>query len=304
MKIKAITFALTAVVLIALASVVLWRYHVEVEPIIAASGESAGHVSSAFQIIVLIATMTAGLLILFFMEKFVFQPVAKAGRTLSAVLSHGGEELAPDNFRFAMYEDLSRDMALLDEDIRRKDVILKDREAHLTHRLRVEEALAKVSRYLLRNHENGIARSLRLLGRNLNTDIVSYWELTGDDSMHCLGTFRGINTGDFSGEYDFIAPAASWIIEASGQENPLIIDDVENIPEELQAAKQFIGEYDLKSFLGVPLRVPVAGLGGMVAFGNIKEVRHWSKEDLRALEVVAELLADRIGRRDRQGGAK
>ncbi len=297
MKIKTVTFALTALVLVALAVIVLWRYHVEIEPLLVEAGPEGGRASSHFQIVFLLGTLAIGIILLFFLETCVFRPVGRASQTLNSILTHNPADRKAMPARFGMFDSLSDGLNTLASDMEINDKLLRDRESNLTHRLRVEEALAKVSRNLLRDREKGIARSLRILGRNFDTDVVSFWSLTRDgNNMHCIGTFRDAETGEFSGEYDFCAPAAQWISEAIHFDQHLVIDDVNNIPEELAVVKEFISEYDLKSFLGVPLKVPETQTGGMVAFGNIHSVRHWSKEDLRALEVVAELLTDHIGR--------
>lgn len=256
--------------------------------------DMAEHVSSRFQSVVLVAAMAAALVIICFLGFAVFSPLARFAGILKKLNSRE-YDLSSKPEGLGMLGGLGESLLNLIGNLDRHDKMMQEKDNDLKYRIRVEEALAKVSRNLLRDSEKGIARSLRVLGRNLNTDVVSYWQIAPDrESMRCIGTFRDQVSGDFSGEYDFTAPVAGWIAEAIRHDKHLIINNVNDIPPEMADIKSFISEYELKSFLGVPLAISGGRLGGLVAFGDIRAARTWKEEDRRALEVVAELFVDMI----------
>lgn len=253
-----------------------------------------------FQTFLILAAVGLGFLLYLYLDFAVFRPVSRMQGAIDRIVARDHE--AGKGEDYGLFDGMAKSITALADDMRANDTALRDHQASLSHRSRVEDALAKVTRNLLRNPAKGIANSLRILGSNLDTDVVSYWQLDKDgDAMRCMGTFRNPETGEFSGEYDFSAPAAEWIGEAINYDRHIIINDVKDIPPEMDSVRAFISEYDLKSFQGVPLRVPGTRLGGLVAFGDIRGVRTWSGEDLRALEMVAELFVDHIGRTMKEG---
>lgn len=251
-------------------------------------------VSSRFQAIVFLVALASGVALVAFLGRYVFKPLDKLENMITHINKHEFT-LADNPGDLGLFAGMQNGLLNILNETEANNRKMREKDNNLMYRVKLEEALAKVSRNLLRDPDKGILKSLRVLGRSLDTDVVSYWQLAPDrESMHCTGTFRDQVTGEFSGEYDFDAPVADWIVEAIRHSQHTIINNINEIPEDMADVKTFISEYELKSFLAVPLVISGGRLGGLVAFGDIRSARVWKKEDLRALEVVAELFVDMI----------
>lgn len=274
-----------------------------VEPDTGAAEAAAGAWRQALML-TLAVTLAAAAFLVVFLEKALFTPLGSLADIINRLGSHSYDlTAAPRGLdRFERIRDylleLIRQLDRHDKEMRRKD-------EDMLYRAKINEALAQVSRNLLRDGQDGIAKCLRVLGLNLDTDVVSYWQISPDrEFMRCIGTFRDAATGKFSGEYDFTAPIAGWIAAAIRHNEHLIINNVNDVPPEMSEVKDFISSYELKSFLGVPLTMSGGRLGGLVAFGDIRAIRTWKDAELRTLGMVAELFVDMIERARRDNEAR
>lgn len=172
---------------------------------------------------------------------------------------------------------------------------LQTAEAEMAHRLVIEEALAEAARIVVRGGPDVLSKSLRTLGERLDVDVVSYYGMIAGrpDMMHCAGTFRDPATRTFGGVYRFDAPMADWIATAVRDGQPIVVRDTDALPPAMETLKTFVEEYGLKSLIATPVGgdgEERRGPGGIVGFGIVGREHEWSKEDLRALATMAELL--------------
>lgn len=253
--------------------------------------ENVLELDKRYQYFFIALTLAVMFLLLVFFSIAVFSPLARFSKVLNKINRHE-YDLTRKPAALGYFTDLSDGLIDLVTQIDHHDREKYKSDSRLLFRVKVEESLSNISRILFRESVNGIIPCLRILSRNFNTDFAFFWQVSADrQSMHCYGCFRDLITGDFTGEYDFTAPTVRWINDAIRHNSTIAINDISDIPHELEDVKKFVQEFEVKSFFGVPMNLSSGRVGGFIAIGSIHNIRTWMKEDKAGLESVAEMFA-------------
>ncbi len=236
-------------------------------------------------------TLAIMFLLLVFFSIAIFSPLARFSKVLNKINLHE-YDLTRKPAALGYFTDLGNGLIELVTQIDRHDREKYKSDSRLMYRVKVEESLSIISRILFRESISGIIPCLRILSRNFNTDFAFFWQVSTDrQSMHCYGCFRDLITGEYTGEYDFTAPTVRWINDAIRHNGSIEINDINNIPQDLEDVKRFVQEFEVKSFFGVPMNSASGRVGGFIAIGSIHNIRTWLQEDRAGLESVAEMFA-------------
>jgi diguanylate cyclase (GGDEF)-like protein/PAS domain S-box-containing protein len=96
-----------------------------------------------------------------------------------------------------------------------------------------------------------------------------------------------------------LAPAGrGWWMDQWQAKRPIRIDDVENMPAEAAAERALLQAQSIRSLVCVPIQAENAQLMGFLGFDSVRQTRSWPEEQIAMLQVVADILAGALRRRD------
>ncbi len=244
-----------------------------------------------YQYMFIALTLAVMFLLLVFVSFAIFSPLRRFSTVLNRINRHE-YDLTRKPAALGYFTTLSDGLIELVTQIDRHDREKFKSDSRLMYKVKVEETLSTISRILFRESLDGILPCLRILSRNFNTDFALFWQVSTDrQSMHCFGSFRDLVTGEYTGEYNFTAPTAPWINNTIRHNSTITINDITDIPPELEDVKKSIQEFEVKSFFGAPMNSSSGRIGGFIAIGSIHSLRTWTEEDKVGLESVAEMFA-------------
>ncbi len=254
--------------------------------------KTVGTASLRFRVFAVAVILLAGLVVVIFLECLVFRPLISLRRLVSAI-ANNPEGTAPAVSTEGIFGEIGDDLSRILVKSRANSTTLRRRTEDLQYRIKTKDAIGQVSMHLLRAEDDSAIKSLRALASKLDLDFVAYFQILPErDSMRFFGVFKDPVTGEHTGQYDFVVPAADWVIRSVRHNQNLVLNNARDIPEGMADAGDFLAELELKSFLGVPLAFSGGRLGGMLAFGSLRAYREWNDEDLAVLEMVAMLFAE------------
>ncbi|MFO7958050.1 MAG: PAS domain S-box protein [Candidatus Brocadiia bacterium] len=178
----------------------------------------------------------------------------------------------------------------------------KATERRIQHRLRMEKAVADVSRLLLTSRELDAQEVCEVLGEAVGANRAYIFEMNDDgqtmdntvewcdeNTLPEIDNLQGLPIEDFPW----------WLGKLRRGEN-ILIRDIEKIPAEAEATREILQGQGIKALLSVPIHTVGGELAGFIGFDDTEGSRQWAPEDGQALRVVAEMLAsDRERRRTR-----
>jgi transcriptional regulator with GAF, ATPase, and Fis domain len=134
---------------------------------------------------------------------------------------------------------------------------------------------------------------LRELGEFLKVDRVGYLEIdAARQSLMPTRQWIGENVkDDHPVQYVDVSAQFSWLAAQILKGDAVIIDHLDQFPDEARNERQYCEHLEIQSFIMVPAR-----LGGQVvaalALDNMRERRSWDDEILQRLEIVVTIIAN------------
>ncbi|MGM0368710.1 MAG: PAS domain S-box protein, partial [Actinomycetota bacterium] len=181
-------------------------------------------------------------------------------------------------------------------------VILDQREKKvLEHQLRFEKLVARISKELTNftygNLDNKINNALELIGSFANVD-RSYVFLLNSNNKLVSNTHEWC-AKEVEAQIENLQniPAGSipwWMGKINRLEN-ISTQNVDEMDPEAAAEKKILKEQKIKSVLVVPLVADEKAIGFM-GFDSVKKIKDWQREEIRLLEVIAEIIGSAIKR--------
>ena len=88
-----------------------------------------------------------------------------------------------------------------------------------------------------------------------------------------------------------------WWIEQLNYGNNISINELENLPPEADALKEILQAQNIQSLVVVPIQLNNRDLWGFMGFDDVDKKRKWSKMEVNALRIMAELISNNLERR-------
>jgi len=88
-----------------------------------------------------------------------------------------------------------------------------------------------------------------------------------------------------------------WWIEQLNYGNNISINELENLPPETDALKEILQAQNIQSLVVVPIQLNNRDLWGFMGFDDVDKKRKWSKMEVNALRIMAELISNNLERR-------
>jgi PAS domain S-box-containing protein len=173
----------------------------------------------------------------------------------------------------------------------------------LTHRIKLENLVADISRACVDipvgEFSQAIDNALEKLGRQVGVDRVYLVRKSTDDDF--MSNANEWCAPEIASRKDSLQNLASadfpWFMNRIETGWTVWIPDVNDLPEEAAAEKQAFEEAGVKSLLCVPLDARGEFASGFIGFDSVKEQAMFSEEDIRLLQLLAEVfcgLLDRV----------
>jgi diguanylate cyclase (GGDEF)-like protein/PAS domain S-box-containing protein len=170
-------------------------------------------------------------------------------------------------------------------------------ERRLRHRLRMEKAIAHISRLVVAGDASAFDEALAVLGAELGAH---------------RGVILQLRPGDtFDGTHEWCVPGLaplrahlqgldsthfpSWVPRLRAGED-LAVPDIAALPPDEAAERAFVEPLGVRAIVYVPLVARDGALLGTMVFADVERPRAWSADDVRTLRVVGEMLAGTLQR--------
>jgi signal transduction histidine kinase len=137
--------------------------------------------------------------------------------------------------------------------------------------------------------DEAFARIVRLVRRSLGTPAAAV-SLVSDTRDYFLAT-DGLSLNGYSSTGLPVTESPGQFVVASGA--PFAVDDVLEIPQLSESAA--IDALNLRSYCGVPIEVSGQTIGAVCAVAN--EPRHWTAEDIAALQDISAIARSAVEER-------
>lgn len=168
----------------------------------------------------------------------------------------------------------------------------KAAEEEIRRRLKIEQAMAGASKLLV-GAEADLHEVLQIIGEALTVNRVYIIEPDDDELRRISYTYEwcDANTSSVS-EYlqNIDTEVFSWGLDKGRQAESFILVDRSNLPPEAIAEKELMKELDIYAVLMVPVTGIDNKLIAYIGFADTKQSRIWHVEDIRCLNLVAEML--------------
>jgi len=175
----------------------------------------------------------------------------------------------------------------------------KRAEQRVKHRLRMEKAVAAVSRLLLTSREIDTEKVCEILGEAVGANRAYIFDIR-EDGQTMDNTVEWCDE-NASAEIDNLqglpVDAFPWWLGRLRRGQNILIPDIDQMPPEAAAAQETLQRQGIKGLLSVPIHTVDGELAGFIGFDDTEGTREWAPEDGQALRVVAEMLA---GERERR----
>lgn len=89
-----------------------------------------------------------------------------------------------------------------------------------------------------------------------------------------------------------------WWLTKMQEKRPLPIEDVAALPPEAAAEKSLFVQQGIQSLLCLPILSATRQLIGFIGFDSVRSVRSWPPDQIRMLQVIADIVAASLSRRD------
>ena len=171
----------------------------------------------------------------------------------------------------------------------------KKAENLIKYRVEIEKMISSVSTFFinlpLSDIDKGINKTLEELGLFIGVDRC-YLFLYDKDRMKLKHKWysekiKDKNLNDFKPKY------LKWVMKELKNGKELILNQIEDIPEEGKKDKKIFKEQKIKSLISVPL-IYSNKLLGILGFDTIKKIKNWNQEDVNALKVIGEIFINTI----------
>ena len=171
-------------------------------------------------------------------------------------------------------------------------------EDKIRQRAEFQALLAGLTSKLIRTRPDAVNEQLRedlsMVGDRYDLDAISVrWSGSDRESMQ---TFCGWERAGSASPFDtFSRSAAPWIAEKMQSGQPIVVNDVDNLPAAAVTEKELFRRRGTKSALIVPLMVDDS-LEGAMTFTLTRTQRDWPADVVNELSLVADSLAGAIAR--------
>lgn len=168
----------------------------------------------------------------------------------------------------------------------------KEVEKEFIYRLKLEEALAKVSSLFVSAKNVDFIQLLKILGeavsvnrayvfqfRDSGNKIDNIYEWCNDNTKPQIGNMQNIDSSLFS-----------WWIKKLQDNESIIVSDVSQLPEDMDHLKEVFEAQGICSLINVPIIYKEDKLFGFLGFNDTEKCRKWSKNDTRLLRIVSEMI--------------
>ncbi|MCM2465804.1 PAS domain S-box protein [Methanoculleus oceani] len=177
----------------------------------------------------------------------------------------------------------------------------KRMEAQIRHRVDLEQVVSSISARFIAldpaDLEEALEGTLRVLGSFLNIDRSYIYRLSAD-LTRVQDTHEWCAEG-IEPQIDVLQAlptnVVAWGMAEIEARKTICIPDVDELPEEAAAEREFLQEYGVRSLILVPITTADEVLGAL-GFETARQTRTWSDEDITLLEVVGNLFADLFSR--------
>jgi len=180
-----------------------------------------------------------------------------------------------------------------------RDVTAQRRaETALAHRLKVEEAVARVSSMLASGGTVDIAGALGILGEAVSANRAYVFGLS-EDGQFMDNTHEWCSPGtkpEIEKLQGIKSDALPWFMERIHNNENVIIPDVSALPEAAEAERGHFEKQDISSLAVVPM-YSAGDLLGLIGFDDTTGPRAWAEDDIRLLRAASEILAAYIVRK-------
>ncbi len=173
----------------------------------------------------------------------------------------------------------------------------KAAEEGMKHRIEVESAVAHASNLLASSEDLDAALNLamRILGTAFGADRGHLFVLDGKTRMHCIGAWCSPDASEAKNAYDFDAISFPWSTRIMLQGEPIIVNNIAEMPPEAAAEKSLWESLNIKSIVAVPL-ISRGRITGTIMLDTSCSTCVWREEDVRLLRLAAESTSSFIDR--------
>ena len=168
----------------------------------------------------------------------------------------------------------------------------KQMEQQIRHRLAIEEAVSRASRLFISSGPADLQEILQLIGEAVSVNRTYIFQFrengTKMDNTHewCdpktepqINKLQDVDTARFPW----------WQKKLEKSEN-IVISDVNALPPDAASEKEDLRAQHIRALLAVPIYSAVDTLAGFIGFDDTEECRAWNAQDIRALQVVVDMV--------------
>lgn len=180
----------------------------------------------------------------------------------------------------------------------------KQAEINLRDRLRLEMALAEVSRELANQQRTNLYRLLQLLGMAVqaNRAYLMVFELENHQIKEVYDWSDFERPENLERFFKINRALLPWWWEQLNRKQNLVISQIKNLPPEAELEKNLLQDLHICSMITVPIHSPKGQLWGEIGFITLNDnLKNWSEQDAQLLRIVGEMLASYwTNQRDRE----
>jgi PAS domain S-box-containing protein len=170
----------------------------------------------------------------------------------------------------------------------------KQAEALLRDRLRLEKALADISRELASQQEVDLYRLIQCLGMAVQAN-SAYLMVFESNTTHLKEIYHWSARQNFKNIDKFFQINRSllpWWLQQLHQKQNLVITDLDRLPIAAEVEKNILQALNIKSIISVPIHNKLGELWAEIGFLSLGEHSiEWSNQDAQLLQIVGEMLA-------------
>lgn len=169
----------------------------------------------------------------------------------------------------------------------------KKAQEQLRYRLVVETSLAMVSRELANYEQADLNRVLRLMGVAVDASRAYLMRFRANwTKVYMSHEWCDSQTqSDIENFQDIDASLFPWWMNKLKSGQNILISDLEGLPEEAQAEKNYLKSVGVNSVLAVPIYNHFGQLWGQIGFDTSgSKTKNWSDGDVQMLQIVGEMI--------------
>lgn len=169
---------------------------------------------------------------------------------------------------------------------------LKLKEIALQKRMKLEMAIAAVSKIFISQDKANINEVLKIIGETVLVNRAYVFKLKENgEKMDNLYEWCSSNTeAQINLLQDLESEIFPWWIEQLQDGNNIVFSDIENLPSGANEEKNILREQDIKSIFVAPILSTNGNLMGFVGFDDTDKHREWADEESKVLRVIAEMI--------------